>query len=115
MKQKGQALVEFVIVLPVLIMILFATIDFGVIIYNKSKLESKLNDVINMIQNNETEEEIISFINQDTSKKVTYRIVTNGKYKEVRLFTSVDIITPGLNLLLDSPYKIKVSRVVYDK
>lgn len=115
MKQKGQALVEFVIVLPILIMLLFATIDFGLIIYNKSKLESKLNDVVNMIQNNESDEEIISFINEDTNKKVTYRVVTNGKYKEVRLFTSVDIITPGLNKLLDNPYKIKVSRVIYDK
>ena len=41
---RGQALVEFVVVLPILIMLLFATIDFGLIIYNKSKLESKLKE-----------------------------------------------------------------------
>lgn len=115
MNKKGQALVEFVIVLPVLIMILFATIDFGIIIYNKSKLESKLNDVVNMIKNSESEESIENFINKDSSRKTTYRIKEEDGYKTIKLFTSVEIITPGLNIILDSPYKISVSRIVYDE
>lgn len=115
MNKKGQALVEFVIVLPILIMILFATIDFGIIIYNKSKLESKLNDVVNMIKNDEPEESIEKFINKDSSRKTTYRIVKDDTYTTIKLFTSVEIITPGLNVILDSPYKISVSRVIYDE
>ena len=115
MNKKGQALVEFVIVLPILIMILFATIDFGLIIYNKSKLESKLNDVVNMIKNDESEEIIEKFINKEASRKTTYKIVEDGKYITVKLFTSVEIMTPGLNKILDNPYKISVSRVIYDK
>jgi len=113
--KKGQALVEFVIVLPILIMILFATIDFGLIIYNKSKLESKLNDVINMVKNNESEEKIEKFINEDSDRKTTYRIVEKENYKTIKLFTSIEIITPGLNKVLDNPYKISVSRVIYDE
>ncbi|MBE6153151.1 MAG: pilus assembly protein [Firmicutes bacterium] len=115
MNKKGQALVEFVIVLPILIMVLFATIDFGLIIYNKSKLESKLNDVVNMIKNNESEEKIVEFINKDSDRKTTFRIIDNNDYTTIKLFTSVEIITPGLNIVLDNPYKISVSRVIYDK
>lgn len=115
MNKKGQALVEFIIVLPILIMILFAAIDFGIIIYNKCKLESKLNDVVNMIENSENEENIVDFINKGENKKTTYRITNNDNYITVNLFTTVDIITPGLNIILDSPYKIKVSRIIYEK
>ena len=115
MNKKGQALVEFVVVLPILIMLLFATIDFGLIIYNKSKLESKLNDVVNMIENNEEEQTIVKFINKDSNKKTTYRITKDQEYVTIKLFTSVDIITPGLNIVLDNPYKIEVSRVIYEK
>ena len=115
MDKKGQALVEFVIILPILIMILFATIDFGLIIYNKSKLESKLNDVVNMVKNNEAENIINDFINKDADNKTTYRIKKEDSYTTIKLFTTVEIITPGLNLVLDNPYKISVSRVIYDE
>lgn len=115
MNKKGQALVEFVIVLPILIMLLFATIDFGLIIYNKSKLESKLNDVVNMVKNNETENDIKEFINKDQSRKTTYRIIQDDEYVTVKLFTSIEIMTPGLNKVLDNPYKISVSRVIYEE
>jgi len=115
MNKKGQALVEFVIVLPILLCLVFSVIDFGLIIYNKSKLENKLNDVVNMIQNNESDKNIKEFINKDSGKKVTYRITTDDNYKTVKLFTTVDIITPGLNIIIDNPYKIEVKRVIYEK
>lgn len=115
MNKKGQALVEFVVILPILIMLLFATIDFGLIIYNKNKLENKLNDVVNMYENMEDEQEIIKFINKNTNKKTTYRVIKEDEFITIKLFTSVDIITPGLNIVLDSPYKIEVSRVIYEK
>lgn len=114
MNKKGQALVEFVIILPVLLMILFGMIDFGLIIYNKSKLENKINDVVEMISNNESDENIKSFINEGQNKKTTYKII-EGENKTIKLFTSVNIITPGLNIILDNPYKIEVSRVIYDE
>ena len=114
MNKKGQALVEFVIILPVLLMILFGMIDFGLIIYNKSKLENKINDVVEMISNNESDEDIKSFINEGENKKTTYKVI-EGENKTIKLFTSVNIITPGLNIVLDNPYKIEVSRVIYDE
>ncbi len=37
---KGQALIEFVIILPVFLMLIFAIIDFGRVIYEKNMLEN---------------------------------------------------------------------------
>ena len=58
MNRKGQALVEFIIVLPVLIFILLAIIDFGTLSFNKNKLENIITDVSSMYKNNESIEDI---------------------------------------------------------
>ena len=43
---KGQALVEFVIILPITLMLMFCIIDFGRVISVKSDLESKTDDIV---------------------------------------------------------------------
>ena len=40
MNRKGQALVEFVLILPIFIMILFSIVDFGMIFNKKNELEN---------------------------------------------------------------------------
>ena len=37
----------------------------------------------------------------------------NNEYIEFKLIKEVEIITPGLNLILDNPYKLDIKRVVY--
>ena len=114
MNKKGQALVEFVILVPVFIMILFALIDFGLILYNKCSLESKLNDTINMLENNENENTIIKFLNNNSSDKVKYKVTNNSEYKMVEIYTSLNLVTPGLGKIIENPYKVKVSRIIYE-
>ena len=48
MKNKGQALVEFIIIMPVIIFILMAVVDFSNIGITKSKLENMTNDIGSM-------------------------------------------------------------------
>ena len=80
--KRAQALIEFVLVLPILIMLLFSIIDFGTILIRKSELENKINEA----------------------------------YEAARLTSDVKVITPGLNLILGSPHKTSVERVVlYEK
>ena len=57
MNRKGQALVEFVLILPIFIMILFVIYDFGNIFSNKSKLENISSDIVDMYNNNITKVE----------------------------------------------------------
>ena len=52
MNRKGQALVEFVLILPIFIMILFSIVDFGIIFNKKNELENISIDIINLLNNN---------------------------------------------------------------
>ena len=107
MNNRGQALVEFVLILPVLILILFAIIDFGVIYSNKSSLENDSSDIIALFKKGESIEKIKN-IYPDNFISVS----NNDNYYHFRISTSLNLITPGLNRLLGDPYVIKVERVV---
>ena len=50
---KGQALVEFIIILPVIILLIMCIVDFGNIISNKYKLENDLDTVVKLYENND--------------------------------------------------------------
>ncbi len=60
---RGQALVEFVLVLPVLLLLIFALIDFGRIIVCKSHLEGVMNEVTNL-----EDSEISNYLKTDDEK-----------------------------------------------
>jgi Flp pilus assembly protein TadG len=49
--KRAQALIEFVLVLPILIMLLFSIIDFGTILIRKSELENKINEAYEAAKN----------------------------------------------------------------
>jgi len=107
MNNRGQALIEFVLILPVFIFILFAIIDFGIIFNLKSNLESDSADIIELFKNGTSIEEIREKYSDN------YIDVSNdGKYYTFTITTSVNLITPGLNRILGEPYKIDVERVV---
>ena len=103
MNRKGQALVEFVLILPVFILILFAIVDFGTILSKKNELENDSMDIVSLVKNGTTIEDI--------NKKYTDLDIT---MKEDNQYTNITIkvITPGLNLILGNPYKITVERVI---
>ena len=48
MNKRGQALVEFVIILPILLLLIFAFIDLGRIIVCKNHLEGVMSEVANL-------------------------------------------------------------------
>jgi len=107
MNNKGQALIEFVLILPVFIFILFAVIDFGMITYGKNNLENDSVDIINMYQNGISLEEI-----KDNYLENDINISDKGSYYLFSISTSVNIVTPGLNRILGDPYVINVERVL---
>ena len=107
MNRKGQALVEFVLILPIFIMILFAIVDFGMILNKKNELENISVDIINLLNNNNKIEEI-----QKEYPKVDIKLTNEEKYTIVEISTKVNIITPGLNRVLGNPYIVKVERKI---
>lgn len=108
MNRKGQALVEFVLILPILIFILFSVFDFGMILNKKNELENSSVDIANMIRNNESIDKI-----RNNYPDITIDTYEDDKYTVITLSTLVDIMTPGLNLVLGDPYKVEVERTIY--
>ena len=105
MNRKGQALVEFVLILPILILILFAIIDFGLIISKKNELENMSVDVVTLFKNGKSIEEIDSIYSD-----VIIDEENTTDYTRIILSKDIDILTPGLNLILGNPYKVSVER-----
>lgn len=107
MNRKGQALVEFVLILPIFLLILFVVVDFGMILNKKNELENISVDVVSMIKNNDN----ISDIN-NIYADITIEVKEEEEYIRVIIYDGVDIMTPGLNRALGDPYKVKVERVI---
>ena len=106
---RGQALLEFVLILPVLLLLIFALIDFGRIIVCKNHLEGVMNEISNL-----PDDKIESYLKKDSDYKITYSIKVD-EYKNITLTTKLDLITPGLKNILTNPYKVEVERsIVYE-
>lgn len=107
MNRKGQALVEFVIILPIFILLLFAIVDFGMIFSKKNELENISVDVIAMIRN---DSDIVDI--RDLYSDVNIDMNSDDKYIKIVISTDVDIMTPGLNRILGNPYNVKIERII---
>ena len=70
MNKKGQALVEFIIILPVIIFIIMLLVDFMTIFSYKNKLESNMNNVTILYKENKIDE-----INQITNSNNKITVV----------------------------------------
>jgi len=107
--KRGQALVEFVIILPILLLLIFAVIDFGRIIVCKNHLEGVMNEVSNL-----DDSEIANYLKKDSDYKITYKIKVD-EYRNITLTTKLDLITPGLKNIFSNPYIVEVERnIVYE-
>ena len=74
---KGQALVEFIIVLPLLILIITAIVDMGNIFYQKYKLENDLDYVTDLYKNGKVSD-INSYVSSN-DLKISY-VSQNTEY-----------------------------------
>lgn len=111
MNKRGQSLVEFVIILPILILLLLGMIDIGKILLTKNKLESNINDMVEEFHNKKTEKELETLMKKN-NKNVALSIKRDKNYTTIQLEEEISIITPGLNLIFKPPYKIIVERVI---
>lgn len=108
---KGQALVEFIIIAPVFIMLIMGLIDLGNIIYKKYQLENELDYIVDLYRENKADK-INAYASGEGFKT---NITNNGEITTITLYKSVTIYTPGLNLVMSNPYKIMVDRVIYSE
>ncbi len=111
---KGQALIEFAIILPVFLMLVFGMIDFGRIIIRSNQLENHVQNSVQQSIFGKTEAEIIQNIDDSVTYNYTFNIyidTPNLAQTTIMMTSDIDIVTPGLNLLLGDPYTVSAKRV----
>ena len=111
MKNRGQALVEFVLILPIFLMILLAIIDFGNIFHTKYTLQNDLDLITNFYKENQ-EDDYLNYVN---NKKIGLDITHNNNYTTIEVSKNIKINTPLLNKALKNPYTVKESITIYEK
>ncbi len=109
--KNAQALVEFVLILPIIIMIIFIIIDFSNILYQKNHLEGTLSDVTDALKKTKNTSSINNILTTDT----TCKIKKDGKYLKITLEKDVELLTPFANIFFDNPYKINAERVILNE
>ena len=107
MNNKGQALVEFILILPIFIFLVFVIYDFGKIYNKKNSLENRCSDVISIFKI-EKDIEKVNNLYQDVSVNITNDL----EYYKVVCSSQVEIITPGLNRILGNPYINSIERYI---
>lgn len=106
---KAQALVEFVILLPIFLMILFIIIDFANVFYNKNHLEGTLDEIVDLVEN--SKESQISDVIDDEK----YEIRVNDNKKTIVVSKDVKLITPVADLFFKNPYTIETERTIINE
>ena len=100
MNRKGQALVEFVLILPILIFIVLSIIDIGRIMIMKNHLEVLIGDIdanTTSVKDLEYDVEVIrDVVNDDVV---------------IELKSCLDVTTPGLGKIIGDPCCVSTSRV----
>ena len=97
MNKKGQALVEFLLVLPILIFILLLVVDFGRLMVMRNHLES-----------------VLISVDKNTSKidDLEYEITIEKKDNHIILKSCTDVYTPGLSKVLGNPACVTTSKEI---
>ncbi|MDD4109638.1 MAG: TadE/TadG family type IV pilus assembly protein [Prolixibacteraceae bacterium] len=109
MKQKkGQALIEFVVILPVLLLLILNTIEFGNILYEKYRLENNLDYIVDLY-NDDKYYEIDLYLGEKNL------IINYDDSSKIEIKKRITIYSPGLNLIFENPYYITAERDLYVK
>lgn len=107
---KGQALVEFIIILPVALLLVLGVIDFGNIIYKKYTLENDLDTVVDLYQNDQAQ----AMNDYVTKNNLSLNIDSGEEYVTVSISKRVRVYTPGLGQIINNPFAIETKRVIYN-
>ena len=106
---KGQALIEFILVLPVLLLLIISIIDFGNIILKKYELENDIDNVAELYKNGDGVEPYLN------SKDLTIKYTNDTNFTTIVIYKKVNVISPVLVPILGSKYEIHTEKSVINE
>lgn len=105
--RKGQALVEFVIILPILLLVVISMIDFGNLLYQKYQLEQDLEYISDLYIANDT-----NALEQE-KQKLHVTTIEDGSFVTLQVQKEANLASPILRRVLGDHYQIEISRKLY--
>lgn len=109
MKNSGQALIEFVIILPIILVILLYIIEFGRITLKKYELESNM-ELIKELYKNHKQDEINNYIN---SNNIIISYEKNNDLTTITIKKNIKTNMPLINKILGNT--IETKRTMYEQ
>ena len=111
MDKKGQALTEFILVLPVILIILLAIFNVSYIYFEKYNLEKNMETVTDLYKS----EDIQTLKAYVSKEEITFKENKKGNLVELSLSKKLSISAPGLNQVLGKKYEIKTTQTIFEE
>lgn len=108
---KGQALVEFILVLPVFLLIILGAIDVSNIVIKKYQIENKMDYIVELYK----DDKLVQINNYVTSENLKIDYDSKTEYTEITLKDKTKVNTPILKDIIGSNYEIKTKRTIYEE
>lgn len=108
---KGQALVEFIIILPILIFLIISIIDFGNIILKTYSLNKDLDTISDLYLSSSLDK----IENYKSMKNISINYKKEDSFTTIILTKNINITSPLLNIAFGKHYTIKVDRTLYEE
>lgn len=105
---KGQALIEFILIIPILAIFILGLFDIGNIIYKKYQLENDLDYIVDLYN----ESKINDIDEYVKNKKIIISTDNSLEYTTITLSKNITFIAPGMSKILGDSYKISTNRVI---
>lgn len=109
MNKKGQALVEFVLILPILLIILMSLIDVGNIFMNKYELNKELDTITTLYQNGDKREVLAYAANEN----IIFEESLNNHLTVIKVKKELKINAPVLSNIIGKTYTIETSKSIF--
>lgn len=112
--ERGQSLVEFALLLPLLLYLICGIIDFGRVMYTHMQLNLVTQEAVRLSGLGRSDADIRQYTMDHVvhPSKVTITISpsdtarNSGDYVKVRLEEQIEYITPLMSTVLPSPYRV---------
>lgn len=109
MKDKGQALIEFVLILPVILLILLYIIEFGRITQKKQQLESNMDLIVNLYEEKK-QQELNTYI---SNNNIIINYNKQNDLTTIEIKQNIKSNMPLINRIMGN--KITTQRTIYEK
>lgn len=109
MKDKGQALIEFVLILPVILLILLYIIEFGRITLKKQQLESNMDLIVNLYEEKK-QQELNTYI---SNNNIIINYNKQNDLTTIEIKQNIKSNMPLINRIMGNT--ITTKRTIYEK